>query len=194
MTNLPPVQLSEAAIDQIWRDLHKVVYARGEVAVGRNAYDDEAEAKAIIRKAFVTELQHSRAEEAVAWTDETEIKALAEHGHGLMNARRDEGAGFVIPLYTGPASPSATGVRVKPLVWSDESAPNDYCSYDHSFADTPFGRYQIEWKGWKDYPNFTIDFVGNLLDQYPGNTLEDARAAAQAHFDAAVLSAIAGQP
>ena len=114
---------------------------------------------------------------------ESECALIEDAMQGFLQLLQDRGY-FVTELQH----------RVKPLVWSDESAPNDYCSYNHSFADTPFGRYQIEWKGWKDYPNFTIDFGGNLLDQYPGNTLEEARAAAQAHFDAAVLSALAGQP
>lgn len=48
--------------------------------------------------------------EVVGWTDEAEIKALAEHGHGLINARRDEGAGFVVPLYRAPPAVAAGGV------------------------------------------------------------------------------------
>lgn len=85
-------------------------------------------------------------------------------------------------------------VAVNALVWSDEAKPNDYCSYNHTFADTLFGRYQIEWKGWKDYPNFSLDFAGNVVDGYAGNTLDAVRAFAQSHFDAAIRSAILHSP
>jgi len=75
------------------------------------------------------------------------------------------------------------------LVWSPEAKPNDYCSYNHTFADTPIGRYQIEWKGWKDSPSFSID-LGNESVQCWASDIAGARLIAQAHFGAAILSAI----
>ncbi len=43
------------------------------------------------------------------------------------------------------------------LEWSEERPPNDECHYNHVIAESPFGRFLITWKGWKDYPNPTID-------------------------------------
>lgn len=43
-------------------------------------------------------------------------------------------------------------------LWSDPSPPNDFCHYDHCFASVPFGTMRIEWKSWKDYPNYCLYF------------------------------------
>lgn len=85
-----------------------------------------------------------------------------------------------------------TAPEVKPLEWSAEFKPGENgCSYNHCFADTPFGRYQIEWKGWKDYPCFDCRGPGDFLDSGDNyNTLEGMKAEAQAHFAGSVLSCI----
>jgi hypothetical protein len=38
------------------------------------------------------------------------------------------------------------------LKWSDPAKPNDQCHYDHSIAETPFGRFLLTWKSWKTEP------------------------------------------
>lgn len=81
-------------------------------------------------------------------------------------------------------------VRVKPLEWSALSPPNVACHYNHTYADTPFGRYQIEWKGWKDHPSFTVELAGNHLAIYGGNTVERSRELVQADYEARILSAL----
>lgn len=43
------------------------------------------------------------------------------------------------------------------LVWSAESRPNETCSYNHCTAETPFGRFLITWKGWKDHDFPVVD-------------------------------------
>lgn len=48
-------------------------------------------------------------------------------------------------------------IKVKPLSWSEPQAPNSEISYDHVFAETPFGRILITWKGWKENPSFDVD-------------------------------------
>jgi uncharacterized protein (DUF2126 family) len=80
------------------------------------------------------------------------------------------------------------GVTVKALVWSVPSPPNTYCSYDHTFADTPFGRYQIEWKGWKDHPSYGTEFAGQYIGDE--NSLDAARASAQADYEARITAAL----
>lgn len=41
------------------------------------------------------------------------------------------------------------------LNWSDERKPCDECRYNHVKIETIiFGNIYIEWKGWKDYPDY----------------------------------------
>lgn len=91
-----------------------------------------------------------------------------------------------------PAAPvSPIQAEVKALEWSPESKPNGYCSYNHTYADTPFGRYQIEWKGWKDRPSFSLD-LGNESVSCWADTIDDARRIAQADYAARIRSALQG--
>ena len=41
-------------------------------------------------------------------------------------------------------------LNLKPLEWSEQHKPNDNVRYNHCIAHTPFGRFLITWKGWKD--------------------------------------------
>lgn len=43
------------------------------------------------------------------------------------------------------------------LIWTDPSPPNEQCRYHHTIAETPFGRFLLTWKGWKDYPDYGFD-------------------------------------
>lgn len=47
--------------------------------------------------------------------------------------------------------------RVKPLTWTGTKEPDQFCPYHHCIAETPFGRFLITWKGWKDDPCPTVD-------------------------------------
>ena len=78
---------------------------------------------------------------------------------------------------------------MKALEWSPAAAPNEYCRYDHSFADTPFGRYQVEWKGWKDAPGFTVAFAGDPLRIW-GDTLAEVQTACEADWQERIRSAL----
>ena len=46
------------------------------------------------------------------------------------------------------------------LAWTEHRPPGLDCRYDNCSAETPFGVYRIEWKSWKDYPGYTIEFQG----------------------------------
>ena len=83
-------------------------------------------------------------------------------------------------------------VRVKPLVWSDRFGPNSECSYDHITADSALGLYRVEWKGWKDFDPPTVCCGGAFIGCY--NTIQSAKAAAQADYEARILAAIEPQP
>lgn len=70
------------------------------------------------------------------------------------------------------------------LEWSESRRPNDECYYDHCVAETPFGRFQITWKSWKERPCPSIDKTP--WDDWGGcyDTLPDAKEAAQEQFEA----------
>ncbi len=85
--------------------------------------------------------------------------------------------------------PASSQKRGRPLEWSEPIPPNTYCSYHHVFADTPFGRYQIEWKGWKDHPCYTLMFRDS--DFIPAaDDLDMAKTAAQADYEARITAAL----
>lgn len=73
----------------------------------------------------------------------------------------------------------------KILEWTKPAPPNNDCPYDHCSAETPFGPYQIEWKSWKDYPGYSVEFCGELVTVE--NRLDDAQASAQADFDLRII-------
>lgn len=80
--------------------------------------------------------------------------------------------------------------NIKALEWSEPAPPTkDVCHYDHCHADTPFGRYQIEWKSWKDYPGYTVEAPWEWIGTE--DTLEAAKLSAQADFERRVSAAIA---
>jgi hypothetical protein len=43
------------------------------------------------------------------------------------------------------------------LVWSENKRPKEGCRYDHCEAITPFGKFVITWKSWKEFDTPTID-------------------------------------
>lgn len=73
-------------------------------------------------------------------------------------------------------------------MWSPPSEPNDYCSYNHCYADTPFGRYQIEWKGWKSYPSYGLTFNDRYI--YCPDDLSGCQKAAQVDYETKILGAL----
>lgn len=83
-------------------------------------------------------------------------------------------------------------VLVKPLVWSDRFGPNSECSYDHITADSALGLYRVEWKGWKDFDPPTVCCGGAFIGCY--NTIQSAKSAAQADYEARILAALEPHP
>jgi hypothetical protein len=43
------------------------------------------------------------------------------------------------------------------LQWTVPTEPNPECSYNHTKAETPFGRFLLTWESWKDFPTFDFD-------------------------------------
>lgn len=68
------------------------------------------------------------------------------------------------------------------LEWTAPSPANEYCHYNHVEAKTPFGRFLITWKGWKDYPSYDIEETP--WGEWGGSAgnLEDAKEQAEAQW------------
>lgn len=79
--------------------------------------------------------------------------------------------------------------KIKTLEWKGPFPPDDYCPYDHSYADSPLGRFYIEWKSWKDYDNYDLyledQHISNPLNYYD---LKKTQQEGQAHFEDLVRS------
>jgi hypothetical protein len=64
--------------------------------------------------------------------------------------------------------------------WTSESKPNDECRYDHTTVITPIGKITIEWKSWKEKPQFDVYLNGEWIGT--GNSLEVAKTIALVHL------------
>ena len=80
-----------------------------------------------------------------------------------------------------------TDARTVQLSWTENLHPDRECSYDHCIATTPFGRFLITWKGWKDYPNPTVDETpwGEYFGAW--DTVEEAKQACEREFARRVM-------
>ena len=67
------------------------------------------------------------------------------------------------------------------LKWSENFKPNKDVSYRHCYAETPFGRFLLTWKSWKDCPTYGFDETPFKDDVwYDGwDSVEEAQAAAE---------------
>ncbi len=107
---------------------------------------------------------------------------------GLCEVWKLGEAGELLTVSTAPAEPN---VDMIPMAWTDPASPSaDYCRYDHVYADTPIGRYQIEWKSWKKYDSFDVE-CGQFDWHGSDTTLDGAKAIAAAHFKATVSACFA---
>ncbi len=124
----------------------------------------------------------------VAWVDEQELrylemvsgnKAWADFQRSIKVGGEKEGR---LPLYAAPTAPS---VAVKALEWNPFR------------ADTPFGNYHIDDQTDRSpeelngRPPFLLS--GSRLDLTRHSTLEAAKAAAQADYEARIRSALTAQ-
>ena len=89
----------------------------------------------------------------------------------------------------GNSLPRKQPMRVKRIQWSKPSPPNGQCGYNHVYGDTPFGRFLITWKGWKDDNGFTLD-LSPCGEFYSGETLEDVQQHAQEQLENSVSACL----
>jgi len=77
------------------------------------------------------------------------------------------------------------------LKWTEERPPDKECSYNHVFADTPFGRIEITWKGWKDQPIYDVEFPADWdCEIYFGDDVEDGKKIAERVFAEKLAAAL----
>lgn len=61
------------------------------------------------------------------------------------------------------------------LEWSEQRSPNAKgIRYNHVIAESPLGLFSVEWKGWKDHPNYQLYLNGEWLQDGEA-TLEDTQ-------------------
>jgi len=94
--------------------------------------------------------------------------------------------------YRALAQPEPQGSAT--LNWSEERQPCEQCRYNHCIAETPFGRFLISWKGWKDYPAVTVDEApfGEWFECW--NSVEKAKSACQAEYNRRLAAAVGSLP
>ena len=62
------------------------------------------------------------------------------------------------------------------LEWTEPIGPNNDCHYNHCVAETPFGRFLLSWKGWKNDPVYEFDETPWGEVEYGAwTTVEDAQ-------------------
>lgn len=81
-----------------------------------------------------------------------------------------------------------------PLEWSEEFLPNKDCNYNHVIAKSPFGRFCIKWKSWKESTMFTLENSFLTDDFTDCATLREAKECAQTNYLDMLMKTLAPQP
>jgi hypothetical protein len=123
-------------------------------------------------------------DELVQW-----LTLLRDNSSGLATMYNDR-LTRVATLLQQQAAP--TPAVVPELNWSEERQPCEECRYDHCIAETPFGRFLISWKGWKEYLFVTVDEspFGDCLESW--NSVEAAKSWCQAEYSRRLAVAVGG--
>ena len=89
---------------------------------------------------------------------------------------------IIAELERGQAAQSERAEPTAPIEWSNHRQSNDEIPYDHVTAETPFGRFEITWKGWKEHDRPTVDETpwGDYFGAF--ETVEEAKAACEAEY------------
>lgn len=105
----------------------------------------------------------------------TALERLIELSHRHATTSAWDGA-FFNARAALKAEPEGEGPS---LQWTDNMPPSETCRYDHCIAKTPFGRFLITWKSWKEYDSPTVDETpwGGWFGAF--NSVDDAKAACQ---------------
>lgn len=61
------------------------------------------------------------------------------------------------------------------MSWSEISDPKEGVSYyTHTTLETPLGKAILEWKGWKEYPSYSVTIDGEYISEEYG-TIDEAK-------------------
>jgi hypothetical protein len=82
-----------------------------------------------------------------------------------------------------PADAVPVERQVRPLAWTDVRKPDDQCHYTHCISETPFGRFLLTWKGWKENIDPVADETpwGEFYNPCAG-TVAEAQAACEREY------------
>lgn len=75
---------------------------------------------------------------------------------------------------------------MKAMNWSEPKPPIQWISnYNHVKCETPLGEFIIEWKSWKERPDYGVNLKDQYNDQYIGTgySLEEAKEIAENHLN-----------
>jgi hypothetical protein len=61
------------------------------------------------------------------------------------------------------------------IKWLAEKDPDKTCGYNNVVGETPFGRFLITWKGWKEWPTYTVDDAPIDVVGFCGSSLDEAK-------------------
>ncbi|MGB3432430.1 hypothetical protein [Achromobacter sp.] len=96
------------------------------------------------------------------------------------------------------AEEAAQRAHIATLQWSEVAEPNEQIRYTHVLAESPLGRFSIEWKSWKPHDSYCVHLDGDYLDT--AMNLDDAKAIAlkkvadMAHALAGYVASVASAP
>jgi hypothetical protein len=68
------------------------------------------------------------------------------------------------------------------LEWTENRPPCEKVRYDHCIAETPFGRFMLTWKGWKEHDPVCADETPWNEFFKAFDTLEEAKAECEAEY------------
>ena len=76
-----------------------------------------------------------------------------------------------------------------PVEWTAEMPANESIRYNHVTADTPFGRFEITWKGWNEHDSPTVDETpwGHYFGAF--STVDEAKAACELEYSRRICTA-----
>ena len=112
-------------------------------------------------------------------------------GHARKDGSFDDA--YAAMIQAAPTHDAAGAEKDAALTWSDPAPPQkDGPHYDHVIAQTPFGRFLITWKGWKDYDCPTIDETPWGEWGGVGRDLDEAKQIAEAEYRKRLRAAMSG--
>jgi hypothetical protein len=177
MTAKPVPEHISDEIDELAQEIRRV---DGENSLGAGALAEALQP-------FLTELQHRRLRDALTMARAYVEQAVKDDG-GIDNC--EIGDRLALERIDAALAASPSGVRVKAITWQENGATSIWS------GELVFGVYYTiydEGTGWRVFWRQFLSGAEDTEIAYAAK-LDDAKEAAQAHFDAAILSALGEHP